>query len=323
MSRAATRRPDAGGGRSAGRSRDGLPRRAGRRAVLGARMLRAAAGRTPAALRGALALGPRGRRRLAIVALVATVLSAAYMLWLRDSGLVAVEEVAITGPSGSDADRLRAALDGAAREMTTLHVDRDRLEAIAASFPTVRALAIERDLPSGLRIRVIEHRPVAMLVDGERRVPVAADGSILSGLPAGGRLPELTVREGAGEKRLEPGHGLAAAELAGGAPAALRPRLASVTRGPERGFVITLRGEGPELIFGDPTRIGAKWAAANRVLADGAADAAYLDVRLPDRPVTGGASEDPAVPVSPAPEAVPPVVPVEPEPVLPVEPLVP
>jgi len=273
-------------------------------------MLAAAAGRTPPALRRSLALGPCGRRRLALLALLATVFGAGYMFWLRDSGLVAVEEVAITGPGGSDADRVRAALDGAARGMTTLHVDRDRLEAIAGSFPTVRALEIERDLPSGLRIHVIEHRPVALLIDGERRVPVAADGSILSGLPARG-VPELTVREGAGEKRLEPGRGLAAAELAGGAPAALRPRLASVTRGPERGFVITLRGEGPELVFGDRTRIAAKWAAASRVLADGAADAAYLDVRLPDRPVTGGGAADPSVPAETVPEPVPvePIVP--------------
>jgi len=308
VSRAASRRLDAGRGRSAGGARDGLPRRAGRRAVLGARMLGAAARRTPPALRRSLALGPCGRRRLVVLVLIATVLGAGYMLWLRDSGLVAVEEVAITGPSGSDADRMRTALGGAAREMTTLHVDRDRLEGIAASFPTVRALEIERDLPSGLRIDVIEHRPVAVLIDGERRVPVAADGSILSGLPAKGRLPELTVRNGAGEQRLEPGHGLAAAELAGGAPAALRPRLASVTRGPLRGFVVTLRGEGPELVFGDRTRIAAKWAAASRVLADGAADADYLDVRLPDRPVTGGPARDPPVPV---------------EPVAPLEPVVP
>lgn len=290
-------------------------------------MLGDAAGRTSPALRQALALGPRGRRRLAILVLVATVLGAGYMSWLRDSGLVSVEEVAITGPSGSDADRVRAALDGAAREMTTLHIDRDRLEGIAVSFPTVRALEIERDLPSGLRIHVIEHRPVAMLVDGDRRVPVAADGSILSGLPAEGRLPELRVRDGAGEKRLEPGRGLAAAELAGGAPAALRPRLESVTRGPERGFVITLRGAGPELVFGDPTRIAAKWAAASRVLADGAADAVYLDLRLPDRPVTGGVAQDPSVPGEPAAGEVIPAVPQElapvPEPVVPVEPVVP
>ena len=299
MSRAATRRPNAGRGHWAGGARDGRPRRAGRRAVLGVRMVGVAARRTPAALRRSLAVGPRGRRRLAVLMLIATVLAAGYMLWLRDSGLVAVEEVAIAGPSGSDADRLRTALDGAAREMTTLHVDRDRLEGIATSFPTVRGLEVERDLPSGLRIHVIEHRPVALLIDGERRVPVAADGSILSGLPATDRLPELMARDGAGEQRLEPGHGLAAAELAGGAPAALRPRLASVTRGPQRGFVITLRGEGPELVFGDRTRIAAKWAAASRVLADGAADAAYLDVRLPDRPVTGGGAQDPSVAVEP------------------------
>ena len=53
----------------------------------------------PARLRGvcaALAPSPRLRRRLVIVVLSAVVVAATYMLWLRDSGLVAVKEVQVT-----------------------------------------------------------------------------------------------------------------------------------------------------------------------------------------------------------------------------------
>ena len=43
-------------------------------------------------------------------------------LWLRDSSLVAVTAVRVTGATSSDEARIRSALESAARDMTTLHV---------------------------------------------------------------------------------------------------------------------------------------------------------------------------------------------------------
>ena len=40
-----------------------------------------------------------------------------------------------------------------------------------------------------MTIRVIEHEPAAMAVTGGGRVPVAADGTVLEGLPVNGPLP--------------------------------------------------------------------------------------------------------------------------------------
>lgn len=270
--------------------------------------------------RAALTPGPRLRRRLAIGALLAVVLGAAYMLWLRDSGLVAVEEVRVTGLTGRDAERVRVALDGAARGMTTLHVDRDALEAAAAAFPVVQALEVETDFPSGLRITVIEHRPVAVLVSGEKRIPVAGDGSVLAGLPTEGPLPEIATGAAIPEAQLEPGFAMDAARVAGGAPGALVSRLTEVEREGERGLVVGVE-DGPDLIFGSPDRLAAKWAAAVRVLADAdAAGAEYLDLRLPERPAAGGLAVETVAPVAPVestPEATPPLA--EPEPAPPVD----
>jgi hypothetical protein len=68
----------------------------------------------------------------------------------------------------------------------------------------------------------------------------------------------------------------------------------------DRGLVVEMN-EGPELIFGDATRVRDKWDAAARVLADPAAEgAAYVDVRLPDRPAAGGLAADTVTPVAPA-----------------------
>ncbi len=284
----------------------------------------------PARLRslgGAVAPSPRMQRRLGLILLVVALLGATYMLWLRDSGLVAVEEVQVTGLTGRDADRVRTALDGAARGMTTLHVDHDALEAAAAPFPVVQAIEVEADFPSGLHITVIEHRPVALLVSGEKRIPVAGDGSVLAGLPTEGSLPEIHTGVPIPPAQLEPGATLDAALVAGGAPASLVSRLDEVEREDERGLVVTVE-DGPELIFGSTDRLTAKWAAAIRVLADpDAAGAEYLDLRLPERPAAGGLAVETVAPVAPAGETpveplpvVPetdPAVPVEPAPVVP------
>jgi hypothetical protein len=62
-----------------------------------------------------------------------------------------------------------------------------------------------------------------------------------------------------------------------------------VTLGPQ-GLVAVL-SSGPKLRFGDGGRLRAKWIAALRVLSDPAArTAAYIDLRVPERPAAGGLS---------------------------------
>ena len=59
--------------------------------------------------------------------------------------------------------------------------------------------------------------------------------------------------------------------------------------------------DGPELIFGEATRVRAKWVAATRVLADpDSQGATYIDVRLPGRPAAGGLPATTLAPVAPA-----------------------
>ena len=114
-------------------------------------------------------------------------------LWLRDSGLVAVDQVSVTGVSGSEAPRVRAALEGAARDMTTLHVRPDQLQTAVEPFPAVMAVDAHADFPHRLRIVVHEHVAVAALAAGTDRVPVAADGTLLRGSSTNG-LPVVRSR---------------------------------------------------------------------------------------------------------------------------------
>lgn len=254
-----------------------------------------------AAAHAARSLSPRFKRRAIVLTILCLVLAGGYHFWLRDSSLVAVEEVTVTGLTSDDADRLRAALTTAGRTMTTLHLDRPALDRAVAGYPIVRGLEVEPEFPRGLHVHVIEHQPAALAVSDAGSVPVAADGTLLRGLAVEGKLPVVEVEGALGEDRLRDPVALGAAAVAGAAPVALRGRIAEVTRGSDHdGFVATLR-EGPDLIFGSAARLPAKWAAAARVLADlESRGASYVDLRIPGRPAVGGLAATTLTPVAPA-----------------------
>ncbi|MGH2944551.1 MAG: hypothetical protein ACRDLN_17450, partial [Solirubrobacteraceae bacterium] len=64
-------------------------------------------------------------------------------------------------------------------------------------------------------------------------------------------------------------------------------RVGRVYRGP-RGLAATMRS-GPKLYFGGGARLDAKWVAAAEVLEHRTSrGAAYVDLRVPERPVAGG-----------------------------------
>ena len=243
----------------------------------------------------ALSVPPRVRRPLAVALLALAILSGAYLLWLRDSSFVAIDEVEVTGLTSRDAPRVRAALGSAARDMTTLHLSRERLLAAVSPWPVVHDLRVVTDFPNTVRIEAVERRPVALAGSGGDRVPVSADGTVLRGLPGTPRLPAVDLRGRPGGDRLGAGATLTLVEVAGAAPPSLLSRQKAVRRG-ERGLVVEMR-RGPDLVFGSPTRLRAKWAAATAVLADPTSrGAVYVDVRLPDRPVAGGLGEPAAEP---------------------------
>ena len=219
-------------------------------------------------------------------------------LWLRDSGLVAVDNVSVTGLSGTEAPRVRAALEGAARDMTTLHVRPDQLRTAVEPYPSIMAVDAHADFPHGLRIVVHEHVAVAALASGSDRLPVAADGALLRGSSPGG-LPVVAVAAPPPGDTLSDKRTLRIVTLLAAAPPELRAKVSRVYAGP-RGLTAPLDA-GPILYFGGADRLRAKWTAAARVLADGSsAGATYIDLRLPERPAAGGLEDStPAQPEQP------------------------
>lgn len=236
--------------------------------------------------------------RLALVALVFASLAAAYFYWFRDSSLVAVEKVRVEGVGGAVAqgEEIRAALDAAGREMTTLHVDHDRLRQAVADFPEVASIRTETGFPDSLTIEVGIRRPVARIGEGSEAVGVAEDGYVLPGASIGeARLPRLPLTEPPADGRVA-GPVLDLVKTA----AAAQPELLAVTESIDRndeGILVTLIS-GIELRFGEPNKLQQKWQSAAAVLSDPNLQTLdYVDLSSPGRPSVGGTGHQlPAIP---------------------------
>ena len=240
----------------------------------------------------------RRHRRLRI-GLVAFVISLPALLggwlWLRDSPLVSVQHVQLSGVHGPEAGAIEAALVRTARHMSTLDVHPGELRSAVAPYRVVREVQATPSLPHGLHIRVVEQLPVAALTVAGGRTAVAADGVVLGPALLSDTLPVLgdgSSRSAIGQLTGQRVHGaslLASLTVLGAAPVALASELARAFTGPE-GVTVAMRN-GLLVYFGEATRPHAKWLSLARVLADpSSAGASYVDVRLPERPAAGVAS---------------------------------
>jgi len=231
------------------------------------------------------------RYRLGLAAILAIAVGGGYLFWLRDSSLVAIDNVDVVGVTSGDREQIVAELTAVGEGMTTLNVDSERIESAAAAFPTVDSVELDPNFPHGLRIEVDERPPALLVRSPGREVPVAADGTLLNGVPVGEDepLPVVEVNEIPAEGSLA-GEPLEQALIAGAAPEPLRPLIEAVDHSDETGVTVHLRGDIP-VRFGSGARAAEKWAAAVSVLADPKLDAlTYVDVRVPERPAAGGAA---------------------------------
>jgi cell division protein FtsQ len=273
----------------------GRPLARGPLGLIARRRSRRARARAPRLRRGLPRLSVRaalGRRRVRLALLTATLIGALLLggwLWLRDSSLVAVTRVKVTGVVGPDAGAIRGALVGAAHGMTTLDVDMGQLRTAVTPFPVVAGLRVTTQFPHGMQIRVIERPPVAIVTVAGRNVPVAGDGTLIHDMPATASLPVVPLTVPPGGPRLT-GPALLAVKLLAAAPLPLLARVSQVTTVSGHGLVAQLRG-GPSVYFGDASSARAKWLAAAAVLADpGSNGASYIDVTDPVRPAAGAGS---------------------------------
>lgn len=239
-------------------------------------------------------LGRRARLSLLCLAVLLALLGAGW-LWFRDSSLVAVEHVSVTGQTGSDSDQIRSALVAAARSMTTLDVRVSRLRTAVVPYPVVRDLKVSAQFPHGMRIEVIERSAVGAVLGGARSIAVAGDGTLMYDVPVSSSLPVIPLPVPPGGKRVTDPRGRDEVALLAAAPQPLLAKVSQVTTDGAHGLIAQIRG-GPSVYFGTASQLEAKWDSAAAVLADpGSAGAQYIDVTDPQRPAAGAAtSQSPA-----------------------------
>jgi cell division septal protein FtsQ len=209
--------------------------------------------------------------------------------WFRDSALVKVRHVEISGVSKSpDGESIKRDLREATLEMTTLHIDTAKLEQAVNQYPIVRSVSAAGDFPSTVEVKVHEYAPVAELMGPDGRgVPVAFDGTLLPRTRKA-KLPSVGVSKTPTEDGFETARVRALVQVLAGAPLQLRPDLVRAYLEEETGIEVAMR-DGPTLEFGTTRRLEAKWAAATRVLAaPSSLGADAIDVRLPQRPSARG-----------------------------------
>jgi cell division protein FtsQ len=243
-------------------------------------------GRTAARPRPPLS-GAVLRRRLIAAGILIVALYAGYMFWFRNLSWFAIHDVAVKGATTNERE-IKAAVEGVAGDMTTLHIKDDELRNAVSRFPTVASVGASTSFPHGLTVTITERLPVAVAQIGGRPVAVSADGYLLLGASFDSKSLPKIQGAGAHGARLDQD---AAAESAilGAAPVPLRERLTASSWDEQRGgMVVDLKGA-PELRFGDGSRAQDKWAAAVAVLSSPERGSpSYLDVSVPDRPVAGG-----------------------------------
>jgi cell division protein FtsQ len=235
------------------------------------------------------ALGPWvGRALFGVVAVVAG-------WWLLNSPLLAFGDVEVTGYDGTDLPQLEAAIREAAHDGNLLTLPREEVAGAAARFPAVGDVAISREWPRSLRVRVIPARPAAAIVSRKGpSVVVSSRGRVIGPAPKRHQLPRLLAsgvppKPGARlPKKLEEAFAFAT-EL----PPEIAGRVRALHQVNGRRIEGRLTGLG-DLIVGPPGRPKARAVALTAVLNDlsegenSEQDAAlYVDVSVPERPAVG------------------------------------
>ena len=217
------------------------------------------------------------------------VLLGGYLLWiavLRDLSLFQVQQVSVNGLSGDAAPQIETTLELTAREMTTTDFSAARLRESVAAYASVASVTAHTQFPHGVKIDVVERRPLARLDDAGRLLAVAGNDRVLGGLIPSASLPLIrTDAQPLGDRITDP---LTRAELTilAAAPAPLLARVFQIREGPE-GLTVRLR-HGPLIFFGNDVLPHAKWDSAAVVLASSTSRGArYIDVALPGRPAAG------------------------------------
>jgi cell division protein FtsQ len=230
---------------------------------------------------------PTGRS-LATAALIVVAAGAAWLA-ARETPVFSVRTIEVAGAPAGVTTQVRRSL--ATTEGTSLlKVDLDAALGNVTALPTVASARFDRAFPHTLRVVVVPEHAVAVVRQGAKSYIVAESGRIMATSDRHARpaLARIWVK-----RDVQLGVGATAEGDLLTAVAAVAPlvgsgfpgRVSSVTVTPTN-LSLTLRS-GLELRLGDPQDVALKLAVAARVIPLLTSDTTYLDVAVPERPVSG------------------------------------
>ena len=231
-----------------------------------------------------------GRRRLRLLLVAVGVLAVAAGAYaLTRSALLDLDEVAVSGAFGSEADEVVAATGFELGE-PLLDLELDAAASAVTDLPWVATATVERSWPGRVEVVVVRRLPIALLPTGDGAgVVIDSEGIALSRTPtaAVGDLPVITVTaEGTlGEVQT---FALPALPVVEAMPADLVPWVETYGieyQGAETGELVLDLVGGAVAELGHPTDVAAKLDAVRTVLGRvDRACMAVIDVRVAELP---------------------------------------
>jgi hypothetical protein len=230
---------------------------------------------------------PSGRSLLATFGVLAAV---ALAYWLAYSTpLFAVHEVVVRGaPPGLQREVTRATRSLVGHSLVS--IDAAEIEGTLRALPAVAGASVDRAFPNTLVIKIAPERPVAVVRSGTSAWLATGAGKVIREIPVGTEhsMPRLWLRRGATIRlggQIPAGLVPATRSLAAAHAAGLGGRVKGVRATGEE-LTLVLR-QGTEVRLGRDADIGMKLVIARRVLALVDSSITYVDVSVPQRPVSG------------------------------------
>lgn len=278
---------DAAARRGRGSAEGGLPRPAAVRSGAGAE--RAAALRAQRARRMTVQRRVRRLRAFGLAAAVLLLFSGCVAVY--NSSAFAVRSIEVVGASHITTEAVRA-LARVPADATLIRFPADAVARRVAADPWVASVSVSRVFPSGMRIRVVERVPVAMVDAGSAVWLIDAGGSTIARPTAESSDTVPVIRDVPGLD-LKPGRRttseplLNALKVLTGVSRTLASTIRSISAPTVDGCALTTAGN-VEIVIGEAADLSVKDSLARRILEEQKGKVVSIDVRITDRPTWRG-----------------------------------